>query len=100
MESGTHRSALAAFADRAGKFSAMVSGLGLLGIAGIICWEVFARYVLNEPTTWVTEIATYMLVAVAFLGLAAAQQARAHIYVELVVDRLSETRQKDFLAYA
>lgn len=100
MQSGTSRPALAAFADQAGKFSAMVSGLGLLGIAGIICWEVFARYVMNEPTTWVTEIATYMLVAVSFLGLAAAQQARAHIYVELVVDRLSEARQKDFLAYA
>ena len=62
MQSGTNRPALAAFADQAGKFSAMVSGLGLLGIAGIICWEVFARYVMNEPTTWVTEIATYMLV--------------------------------------
>ncbi len=100
MQEGTKRPALAAFADQAGKLSAMVSGLGLLTIAGIICWEVFARYVLNEPTTWVTEIATYLLVAVSFLGLAAAQRARAHIYVELVVDRLSEKRQQDLLAFA
>ena len=79
MTTMAKRPMLAVFADQAGKFSAMVSGLGLLAIAGIICWEVFARYVLNEPTTWVTEIATYILVAVSFLGLAAAQRARAHV---------------------
>jgi hypothetical protein len=69
------QSALGGFADRAGLVSGFVSGLGLLVIAAIICWEIFSRYVLNAPTTWVTEIATYLLVAVAFLGLAAAQRA-------------------------
>ena len=100
MSTTAKRPMLAVFADQAGKLSAMVSGLGLLAIAGIICWEVFARYVLNEPTTWVTEIATYILVAVSFLGLAAAQRARAHIYVELLVDRLSSKRQQEFMVYA
>ena len=87
-------SALSSFADRAGQVSGFVSAMGLLTIASIICWEVFSRYVRNEPTTWVTEIATYLLVAVAFLGLAAAQRANAHIHVELVVDRLSPQRQQ------
>jgi tripartite ATP-independent transporter DctM subunit len=88
------RSALSAFADRAGQVSGFVSAMGLLAIAAIICWEIFSRYVRNEPTTWVTEIATYLLVAVSFLGLAAAQRADAHIYVELVVDMLAEKRRQ------
>jgi tripartite ATP-independent transporter DctM subunit len=88
------RSALSAFADRAGQLSEVVSALALLAIATVICWEIFSRYVRNEPTTWVTEIATYLLVAVAFLGLAAAQRANAHIHVELVVDMLSEKRRR------
>ena len=88
------QSALSAFADRAGQVSGVLSAMGLLAIAAIICWEVFSRYVRNEPTTWVTEIATYLLVAVAFVGLAAAQRADAHIYVELVVDMLAEKRQR------
>lgn len=100
MNTTVKRPVLVSIADQAGRLSAMVSGLGLLAIAGIICWEVFARYVLNEPTTWVTEIATYILVAVSFLGLAAAQRARAHIYVELVIDRLSPKRQQEFLVFA
>ena len=91
------RSALGAFADRAGQVSGFLSGMGLLTIAAIICWEIFSRYVRNEPTTWVTEIATYLLVAVAFLGLAAAQRADAHIHVELVVDMLSEKRRQQLL---
>ena len=88
------RSALGVFADQASQLSGVVSAIGLLAIASIICWEIFARYVLNEPTTWVTEIATYLLVAVAFLGLAAAQRTDSHIYVELVVDMLKPERRR------
>jgi tripartite ATP-independent transporter DctM subunit len=88
------RSTLNAVADHAGRVSALASALGLLAIAAIICWEIFSRYVRNEPTTWVTEIATYLLVAVSFLGLAAAQRANAHIHVELVVDMLPEARRR------
>ena len=88
------RSTLNAMADHAGQVSAFVSAIGLLAIAAVICWEVFTRYVRNEPTSWVTEIATYLLVAVAFLGLAAAQRANAHIHVELVVDMLPAERRR------
>jgi tripartite ATP-independent transporter DctM subunit len=50
---------------------------------------VVSRYLFNSPTTWVTEIGTYLFVAVVFLGLAEAQRANAHIQVEILVDRLS-----------
>lgn len=88
------RTPLSVFADYSGRLSEFVSAMGLLAIGSIICWEIFSRYVRNEPTTWVTEISTYLLVAVSFLGLAAAQRADAHIYVELVVDTLSEKRRR------
>jgi tripartite ATP-independent transporter DctM subunit len=85
--------AMAAVTERAADFSGFTSALALLAIMVSICWEVFSRYVRNEPTTWVTEISTYLLVALAFLGLAATQRARAHIHVELVVDKLAPARQ-------
>jgi tripartite ATP-independent transporter DctM subunit len=91
------RSLLVAFVDLGGRFSGLVSAIALLAIMGTICWEIFSRYVRNAPTTWVTEISTYLLVAVAFLGLAAAQRAHAHIHVELFVDRLSEKRRHQLL---
>ena len=70
--------------------SGIVSALGLLAMIGVICYEVFARYVFNAPTSWVSEIAAYLLVAVAFLGLAAAQREGSHIQVELLLGMLPE----------
>ena len=93
----SRRSPLLAFVDLGGRFSGFVSAIGLLAIMATICWEIFSRYVRNEPTTWVTEISTYLLVAVSFLGLAAAQRANAHIHVELVVDKLSEKWRREVL---
>ena len=69
----------------AGALAAIIFGILTL----MVCYDVVARYVFNEGTTWVTEIGTYMFVAVVFLGLAQAQRANAHIQVEILVDRLS-----------
>lgn len=80
-------------ADAAGSFSAALGAVGIVGMAVIICFEVFSRYVLNEPTSWVTEIATYLLVAITFIGLAGAQQAKAHIQVEMLLNNVSAERR-------
>ena len=32
--------------------------------------DVIARYVFNRPTLWADEIASYLLIAIVFLGLA------------------------------
>lgn len=68
--------------------------LVLLGMTVIVCYEVISRYVFNAPTVWVTEISTYMFVAVVFLGLAVAQRAGSHIQVEILVTILSESRKR------
>jgi tripartite ATP-independent transporter DctM subunit len=67
----------------------LVSALALLGMTVIVCYEVISRSIFNEPTTWVTEISTYVFVAVVFLGLASAQKANRHIQVEILVSQLS-----------
>ena len=73
-----------------------VAALALAAMAVIVCFEVVSRYLFNSPTTWVTEIGTYLFVAVVFLGLAEAQRANAHIQVEILVDRLS-ARNRNFV---
>lgn len=87
--------------ERTASFSVVATVDRLSGLAGtiaagllalltaMVCYDVVARYVFNEGTTWVTEIGTYMFVAVVFLGLAAAQRANAHVQVEILVDRLA-----------
>jgi tripartite ATP-independent transporter DctM subunit len=74
--------------DRISAFAGAIASVALAAMTVIVCYEVIARYVFNAPTTWVTEISTYLFVAVVFLGLAEAQRANAHIQVEILVDRL------------
>lgn len=74
--------------DRLSDLGGILSALALIWMTGIVCFEVFSRYVLNEPTYWVTEVATYTLVGMVFIGLAAAQKSGSHIQVELLLGSL------------
>ncbi len=80
--------ALIRFADGASALSGAISALGLLALAATIGYEVAARYLFNAPTSWVSEVGGYLLVAIVFLGLAAAQRGGSHIRVELLLDHL------------
>ena len=80
--------------DLISALAGFVAALALAAMTIIVCYEVVLRYLFNSPTTWVTEIGTYLFVAVVFLGLAEAQRANAHIQVEILVDRLSAQNRK------
>jgi tripartite ATP-independent transporter DctM subunit len=89
------RSMFSDFVDFLSKCSGLASALALLAIVLFVCFEVISRYVFNEPTVWVNEYSTYLLLGIAFLGLAYAQKEGSHIQVELLLGYLSETaRQK------
>jgi TRAP-type C4-dicarboxylate transport system permease small subunit len=60
-----------------------------LAMGAIIVYEVVARSVFNTPTIWVQEVAVYMLLAHAFIGLAATSHADEHIRVDLLTRKLN-----------
>ncbi|NYT35788.1 TRAP transporter large permease subunit [Allopusillimonas soli] len=72
-----------------------LAGLALVAMSLIMCYEIGSRSLFNEPTSWATEISTYLLVAVVFLGLGAAQASNSHVQVELWVDRLAERQRRN-----
>ena len=47
---------------------AIVAALGILAMALATAYDVSARYFFNSPTTWATEISTYLLIASVFFG--------------------------------
>jgi TRAP-type C4-dicarboxylate transport system permease small subunit len=51
-------------------------------LAGLVFLQVFTRYVLNSSLSWTEEMASYLLIAVVFLGLSRAVRSGAHIRVE------------------
>jgi tripartite ATP-independent transporter DctM subunit len=80
--------------DAVSGLAGVISAAGLLVMTGIVCYEVISRYFFNAPTSWVIEIATYLFVAISFLGLAAAQRSGSHIQVEILVASLSDRRRR------
>lgn len=60
----------------------------LLVMAFLITADVVMRYAFNSPILGTLEITEFMLAAVVFLGLAYAQAQRAHVGVDLLVQKL------------
>ncbi|MBJ7265281.1 MAG: TRAP transporter small permease, partial [Burkholderiaceae bacterium] len=85
----THDFGLIRLFDGVSRMSGVLATLALLAMALVMTFEIGSRTFLNEPTAWATEISGYLLVAVVFLGLAAAQASNSHVQVELWIDRLS-----------
>jgi len=74
--------------------AAWLAAAALAALLAMICWDVGLRYLLNEPTSWATEISAYMLVAAATLGTAWTLRQDGHIRVELLLVRLSPPRRR------
>lgn len=70
------------------KISEGICAVLVLAMCAIVAVEVVSRTVFSQPTIWVQECAVYMLLALAFLGLAATDHADEHIRIDLLSKRL------------
>lgn len=69
------------------------SGIVLTLIGGIMCAEVFCRYVLHKPILGTVEISSYLLVLFVYTGMAYTQSIDGHITVDVLMQRLSSKAQ-------
>lgn len=81
------------FLDRVtGTSGALVAWL-VIPLIAASCYEVFSRYVLNEPTLWAFEVG-YMVMGTHFLvGMAYTLRENEHVRVDLLYARLSPRLQ-------
>ena len=84
------------FAQRVLDRAVAAAAAGLAG-AGVLCviammvvvtFEVISRYLLNSPTMWSDEIASYLLIAIVFLGLAQNLRLGDHIRVDVITEEV------------
>lgn len=54
-----------------------------------VCWQVFTRLVLKNPSTGTEELAVFMIIWVALLGSAVALNRGAHLGIDYLVNKLS-----------
>ena len=64
-----------------------------LGVMLIVCFEIFMRYFLNRPQTWVVEIAEFSLLFITFLSITWLLREEAHVKIEMLFGFLSSKNQ-------
>lgn len=58
-----------------------------------VLWQVFTRFILNDPSTFTEELARYLLIWVSFLGAAYIYREKLHLAVEAFFDKMKERTQ-------
>ncbi|EPM5600517.1 TRAP transporter small permease [Citrobacter braakii] len=64
-------------------------------IALIMCvvWQVFSRYVLNQPSTLTDELARFLMIWVGLLGAAYTVGAQRHLSIDLLFMSINKRKQ-------
>ncbi|MFW6290002.1 MAG: TRAP transporter small permease [Mariniphaga sp.] len=58
-----------------------------------VLWQVFSRYVLNDPSSFTDELAGFLLIWVGVLGAAYVAANREHLAIDLLLQRSSPERK-------
>ncbi|POT56727.1 C4-dicarboxylate ABC transporter permease [Citrobacter amalonaticus] len=72
---------------------AAFSILVMIALVGCVVWQVFSRYVLNQPSTLTDELARFLMIWVGLLGAAYTVGAQRHLSIDLLSLSLSKHKQ-------
>ena len=64
---------------------ALVALMG--GLVVLVCWQVFTRFVLRDPSSYTEEAARFVLIWLGLLGAARALGQRMHLAIDLLARR-------------
>lgn len=82
--------------DRIENVMAAAAMLLLVAVTVSVCLEVFMRYVLNSPLTWVVELSEYALLYICFLGASWALRNGTHIRIDIFLSAFSQRWRQRF----
>ena len=60
----------------------------------LTCWQVFTRYILQNPSTWSEELVGYLFAWMSLLGASLVTCERGHMNIPIVVEQFSLPVQK------
>lgn len=88
-----HKPFLLRLIDTLSEVIGYLSGIAIFLSALVIVHQVVARYFLGIPTVWQTEFSIYLLMFASFAGAAYGLKHRAHVGVDIIVEKLSPRTQ-------
>lgn len=77
----------------------VLAGGSLIVMTVLTCWQVFTRYVLNNPSTWSEELVGYLFAWASLFGASLITGERGHMNIPVVVDLMPAGAQKFFAIF-
>ena len=68
--------------------------LAMAAIVITVSWQVFSRFILESPSSFTEELSRFLLIWIGILGAAYAYKTKAHLGLDLFVDKVPEKYQK------
>ena len=64
-----------------------------------VLWQVFSRYVLNDPSSFTEELARFLLIWVGLLGASYAAGQRMHLAVDILPNKVQGARRNQLAMF-
>ena len=77
----------------------VLAGGSLIVMTLLTCWQVFTRYVLNNPSTWSEELVGYLFAWASLVGASLITGERGHMNIPVVVELMPAGAQKFFAIF-
>ncbi|MBX2858059.1 MAG: TRAP transporter small permease [Cellvibrionaceae bacterium] len=75
------------------KILATLCGILMLLMVLDVTWQVLSRYVLTNPSSFTEELARFLLIWIGLLGAAYSYRRRAHLGLDILVDKLDNRKR-------
>lgn len=72
----------------------VLAGISFIVMVALTVWQVFTRYILNNPSSWSEELVSYMFAWMALLGSSLVTAERGHMNIPILVEKASPNVQK------
>ena len=74
----------------------VLAGVSLLAMVVLTCWQVFTRYILQNPSSWSEELVSYLFAWASLFGASLVTSERGHMNIPIIVERMGGKMQKFF----
>lgn len=78
----------------------VLAGVSFLAMVALTCWQVFTRYILQNPSSWSEELVSYLFAWMALLGASLVVGERGHMNIPILVDRMGPAARKALHIFA
>ena len=78
----------------------VLAGVSFLAMVALTCWQVFTRYILQNPSSWSEELVSYLFAWMSLLGASLVVGESGHMNIPILVDRMKPGARKALHIFA